>query len=75
MNEGKSPQFVAKEISDLATEDAIFTCNGGTPTIWAARYLKMNGKRRLLGSLSASFPLRPGRPGFSCFTIMLDTLV
>jgi len=46
------PQFVAKIISELAEEDAVFTCDVGTPTIWAARYLKMNGKRRLLGSFS-----------------------
>jgi pyruvate dehydrogenase (quinone) len=44
------PQHVARLLSELASEDAIFTCDVGTPTIWAARYLKMNGKRRLLGS-------------------------
>src|SRR6266481_1975126 len=44
------PQLVAKVVSDLASEDAIFTCDVGEPTVWAARYLKMNGKRRLLGS-------------------------
>jgi pyruvate dehydrogenase (quinone) len=44
------PQLVAKVISDLANEDAIFTCDVGEPTVWAARYLKMNGKRRLVGS-------------------------
>src|SRR6202142_2819336 len=44
------PQLVAKAVSDLASEDAIFTCDVGEPTVWAARYLKMNGKRRLLGS-------------------------
>jgi pyruvate dehydrogenase (quinone) len=49
---GSHPQFVALQISELASEDAIFTCDVGTPTIWAARYLKMNGKRRLLGSFS-----------------------
>jgi len=49
---GSHPQFVARQISELASEDAIFTCDVGTPTIWAARYLKMNGKRRLLGSFS-----------------------
>lgn len=27
-------------------------CDVGTPTVWAARYLKMNGRRRLLGSFS-----------------------
>ena len=45
-----NPQFVAKVVSDLADEDAIITCDVGEPTVWAARYLRMNGKRRLLGS-------------------------
>src|SRR5580698_827501 len=44
------PQLLAKLVSDLANEDAIFTCDVGEPTVWAARYLKMNGKRRLVGS-------------------------
>jgi pyruvate dehydrogenase (quinone) len=44
------PQQVAKAISDLASGDAIFTCDVGLPTVWAARYLKMNGNRRLIGS-------------------------
>ena len=46
------PQYVAKVIDELASEDAIFTCDVGTPTIWAARYLTMNGRRRLLGSFN-----------------------
>src|SRR6202158_5546947 len=46
------PQYVAKVINELAGKDSIFTCDVGTPTIWAARYLAMNGKRRLLGSFS-----------------------
>lgn len=46
------PEFVARTLDELATEDAIFTCDVGTPTIWAARYLKMNGKRRLIGSFN-----------------------
>ena len=46
------PQYVAKLLNELAAEDAIFTCDVGTPTIWAARYLHMNGKRRLLGSFT-----------------------
>ena len=46
------PQYVAKIINELAADDTIFTCDVGTPTIWAARYLQMNGKRRLLGSFS-----------------------
>src|SRR6516162_8247725 len=44
------PQQIAKAISDRATADAIFTCDVGLPTVWAARYLAMNGKRRLVGS-------------------------
>jgi pyruvate dehydrogenase (quinone) len=46
------PQYVAKIVDELATEDAVFSCDVGTPTIWAARYLTMNGKRRLLGSFN-----------------------
>ena len=46
------PQYVAKMLDEVAGKDAIFTCDVGTPTIWAARYLKMNGKRRLLGSFN-----------------------
>jgi len=44
------PQQVAKAISDRAAADAVFTCDVGLPTVWAARYLAMNGKRRLIGS-------------------------
>jgi len=54
-NSGKKPihpQYVARVLDQLAAEDAIFTCDVGTPTIWAARYLNMNGKRRILGSFT-----------------------
>jgi pyruvate dehydrogenase (quinone) len=44
------PQFVGAAIDRLANDDAIFIADVGTPSIWAARYLHMNGKRRLLGS-------------------------
>ena len=46
------PQYVARLLDQLATEDAVFTCDVGTPTIWAARYLTMNGKRRIIGSFT-----------------------
>ena len=46
------PQYVARVVDELAADDAIFTCDVGTPTIWAARYLRMNGRRRLLGSFN-----------------------
>ena len=46
------PQYVARLLDEVAAEDAIFSCDVGTPTLWAARYLRMNGKRRLLGSFT-----------------------
>jgi pyruvate dehydrogenase (quinone) len=46
------PQYVVRVLDELAAEDAVFSCDVGTPTIWAARYLTMNGKRRLLGSFN-----------------------
>jgi pyruvate dehydrogenase (quinone) len=46
------PQFVAATIDRLASDDAIFLADVGNPTVWAARYLRMNGRRRLLGSFT-----------------------
>jgi pyruvate dehydrogenase (quinone) len=46
------PQYVAKIVDEVAADDTIFSCDVGTPTVWAARYLTMNGKRRLLGSFN-----------------------
>jgi pyruvate dehydrogenase (quinone) len=46
------PQYLTAVLDRLAAEDTIFTCDVGTPTVWAARYLTMNGKRRLLGSFN-----------------------
>ncbi len=46
------PQFVAAAIDRLAADDAVFTADVGTPCIWAARYLRMNGRRRLIGSFN-----------------------
>ncbi|HVQ77017.1 MAG TPA: ubiquinone-dependent pyruvate dehydrogenase [Candidatus Binatia bacterium] len=46
------PQYVARMVDELAAPDAIFSCDVGTPTLWAARYLTMNGRRRLLGSFN-----------------------
>src|SRR5258707_7181118 len=56
---GSHPQFVARQINELAHEDAIFTCDVGTPTIWASRYIRMNGKRRLLGSFLPGVDAHP----------------
>ncbi|PTM44536.1 pyruvate dehydrogenase (quinone) [Sphingomonas aerolata] len=46
------PQHVARVVSELASDDAVFACDVGTPTVWAARYLEMNGRRRLIGSFN-----------------------
>ena len=46
------PQFVARTLSETADDDAIITYDVGTPTVWAARYIATNGRRRLLGSLN-----------------------
>ena len=46
------PQYVAATVDRLAAADVIFTADVGTPSIWAARYLRMNGSRRLIGSFN-----------------------
>jgi pyruvate dehydrogenase (quinone) len=46
------PQSVATAVDRLAADDAVFTADVGTPCIWAARYLRMNGRRRLVGSFN-----------------------
>jgi pyruvate dehydrogenase (quinone) len=46
------PQAVAAAVDRLAAQDAVFTADVGTPCIWAARYLHMNGSRRLIGSFN-----------------------
>ena len=46
------PQYLSRLVSELAADDAVFTCDVGTPTVWAARYLRMNGRRRLIGSFN-----------------------
>jgi pyruvate dehydrogenase (quinone) len=45
------PQYLTRLISETASENAVFTFDVGMPTIWAARYIAVNGKRRLVGSL------------------------
>ncbi|EQD51348.1 thiamine pyrophosphate protein TPP binding domain protein, partial [mine drainage metagenome] len=41
------PQYVVRVLDELAGPDAIFSCDVGTPTVWAARYLHLTGRRRL----------------------------
>ncbi len=46
------PQYVAALIDKLADDDAVFIPDVGSPVIYAARYLRMNGRRRLIGSFN-----------------------
>ncbi|MFW0785002.1 ubiquinone-dependent pyruvate dehydrogenase [Gordonia sp. CPCC 206044] len=46
------PQYLARLLSDAASDDAVFIPDVGSPVVWAARYLRMNGRRRLIGSFS-----------------------
>lgn len=46
------PQYLARLIDQLADDDAVLIPDVGSPVVWAARYLTMNGKRRMIGSFS-----------------------
>ncbi|KRD18101.1 pyruvate dehydrogenase [Mycobacterium sp. Root265] len=46
------PEYLAAAADRLADDDAVFTVDVGSPVVWAARYLTMNGRRRLLGSFN-----------------------
>ena len=57
------PQYLTRVVDGLAAPDAIFTCDVGLPTLWAARYLTMNGRRRLSGrSPTAAWRARCRKP-------------
>lgn len=46
------PEYVAGVVDRLAADDTVFTFDVGSPTIWTARYLTMNGRRQLSGSFT-----------------------
>ena len=46
------PQVTAAAVERVAADDAVFLADVGTPTLWAARYLRLNGRRRLIGSFN-----------------------
>ncbi len=46
------PEYVAAQVSSIAADDAVFTVDVGSPVVWVARYLQMNGRRRLIGSFN-----------------------
>ncbi|MGY0538572.1 ubiquinone-dependent pyruvate dehydrogenase [Nocardioides sp. YJ-D4] len=46
------PQYLARLVDQAAADDAVFIPDVGSPVVWAARYLTMNGRRRLIGSFA-----------------------
>jgi pyruvate dehydrogenase (quinone) len=46
------PPVVARMISEKASDDAIFIPDGGSPTVWMVRYMRMKGNRRMIGSFN-----------------------
>ncbi|WP_298330466.1 ubiquinone-dependent pyruvate dehydrogenase [Haloactinopolyspora sp.] len=46
------PQYLVRLIDEAAADDAVFIPDVGSPVVWAARYLHMNGARRLIGSFN-----------------------
>lgn len=46
------PQYLARLLDEAAADDAVFIPDVGSPVVWAARYMRMNGRRRLIGSFN-----------------------
>lgn len=46
------PQYLTRLLDEAADDDAVFIPDVGSPVVWAARYLHMNGRRRLIGSFT-----------------------
>lgn len=46
------PEFLAATLSELASDDAMFFADTGTPCIWLARHIQGGSNRRLFGSFS-----------------------
>jgi pyruvate dehydrogenase (quinone) len=56
-----APQYLASVLDDLATDDAVLTCDSGTIATWAARHWTIRGNREfyLSGNLAT---MAPGLP-------------
>jgi thiamine pyrophosphate-dependent acetolactate synthase large subunit-like protein len=46
------PQIVARQLSNLASNDSIFTIDTGTSAIWASNYMSFHSGRRMIGSFN-----------------------
>lgn len=45
------PQYLVQLLSKYASQDAIFTADGGSAMVWMLRHIEVNGQRRTLTSL------------------------
>ncbi|MGO9302629.1 MAG: thiamine pyrophosphate-dependent enzyme, partial [Candidatus Korobacteraceae bacterium] len=59
------PPVVARIVSDRASDDAIFVVDGGSATVYMARYMQLHGGRRVLssfnhGAISGGFGMAMG---------------
>ncbi|MDU1660884.1 MAG: thiamine pyrophosphate-dependent enzyme, partial [Stenotrophomonas maltophilia] len=45
------PQHLTALLSKYASDDALFTADGGSPMVWVLRHIRVNGRRRTLTSL------------------------
>ncbi|WP_329850205.1 thiamine pyrophosphate-dependent enzyme [Stenotrophomonas pavanii] len=45
------PQHLTALLSRHASDDALFTADGGSPMVWVLRHIRVNGRRRTLTSL------------------------
>jgi pyruvate dehydrogenase (quinone) len=75
------PQYLMKTIDELATDDAILTCDSGTIATWAARHFTIRGNRKfyLSGNLATMAPGLPyamaaqvAFPGRQCIAFVGD---
>ncbi len=46
------PPVVSRIVSDHASDDAIFVVDGGSATVYMARFMRLHGKRRVLSSFN-----------------------
>jgi pyruvate dehydrogenase (quinone) len=46
------PELLAASLDRHAAQDAIFTTDTGMATVWLSRFVRMTGRRRLLGSFN-----------------------
>lgn len=46
------PPIVAREISDIASDDALFMIDTGTSAIWSTNFMNFHSDRRIIGSFN-----------------------